>query len=232
MAVSDRPSGSAGPRVSFVPRPSAGRAVRTLRGVPSMPVPRDRACERRRGGRGQLEEGRVWRARAACLGIATPVRASRSRSESHRVLLAASPGRRPTGMPGSCRGTARSRAASTGSSATSAESGCAADAARAALVRYEDFIRSPRTRIGELAALIGRDGRNAPFVDDHTVELPANHTFAGNPSRFRRGRVLLASDDEWVHEQRRSDRLICELVTLPLMHRYGYALRTNSHAPA
>ena len=57
------------------------------------------------------------------------------------------------------------------------------------------------------------------------MELPSNHTFAGNPSRFRHGRVALASDDEWVREQRRSDRLVCDLITLPFLRRYGYPLR-------
>jgi hypothetical protein len=94
-------------------------------------------------------------------------------------------------------------------------------------IRYEDLVRSPRDVFRELAALIGRDGLDAPFVDERTVELPSNHTFAGNPSRFRHGRVALVGDDEWMRGQRRSDRLVCDLVTLPLLHRYGYRLRVR-----
>ena len=92
-------------------------------------------------------------------------------------------------------------------------------------IRYEDFVRSPRAAIADLVAALGRDGAEAPFLDDLTVELPSNHTFAGNPSRFRHGRVALASDDEWMREQRRSDRLVCDLITLPFLRRYGYPLR-------
>lgn len=89
-------------------------------------------------------------------------------------------------------------------------------------IRYEDFVRSPRATVGEIATLIGQDGSGAPFIDEHTVELPPNHTLAGNASRVRHGRVSLRNDDKWVHEQRQADRLLCNLITLPLLRRYGY----------
>jgi hypothetical protein len=89
-------------------------------------------------------------------------------------------------------------------------------------VRYEDFVRSPRTVVAALADLMEVSAATAPFVDDHTVILPSNHTISGNPSRFRHGRIVLRSDDEWVRAQRRRDRLVCELFTMPLLRRYGY----------
>ncbi len=92
-------------------------------------------------------------------------------------------------------------------------------------LRYEDFVASPRHTVGVVADAIGRDRPGPPFVDDRTVELPPNHSFAGNPSRFRHGPVELSSDDEWIRSQRRTDRLVCDLITLPLLPRYGYPLR-------
>lgn len=94
-------------------------------------------------------------------------------------------------------------------------------------IRYEDFVRSPHATVREIATRIGQDASGGPFIDEYTVDLAPNHTLAGNPSRIRHGPVSLQIDDEWVHEQDRADRLLCNLITLPLLRRYDYPLRVS-----
>jgi hypothetical protein len=98
----------------------------------------------------------------------------------------------------------------------------------ATLVRYEDFVRAPQTTLSGLLSALRPTESEAPFVSDHAVDLPPNHAFAGNPSRFRHGLVTLANDDEWIREQKRVDRLTCDLITLPFLRRYGYRIRVES----
>jgi hypothetical protein len=92
-------------------------------------------------------------------------------------------------------------------------------------VRYEDFVRDPRTTVQAIAALAGEAPPRLPFVDDQTVLLNGNHTVCGNPSRFSKGEVRLRADDEWMTRQGLADRLVATCLALPLLHRYGYAIR-------
>lgn len=97
----------------------------------------------------------------------------------------------------------------------------------ARLLRYEDFVRAPLATISPLLGDLSRADADAPFVNDHTVDLPPNHAIAGNPSRFRQGLVTLANDVEWIREQKYVDRLTCDLITLPFLRRYGYGIRAG-----
>lgn len=97
-------------------------------------------------------------------------------------------------------------------------------------LRYEDFVRSPKETLHRLVESLGRDPSGVPLLDDRTVDLPPNHAFAGNPSRFEHGRVLLSEDDAWIHEQKRIHRLSCDAITFPFLRRYGYKLRVDTPA--
>jgi hypothetical protein len=103
-------------------------------------------------------------------------------------------------------------------------------AGRALVVRYEDFVARPRQTVQEILAMVGEAASELPFADDHVLTLGVNHSAAGNPSRFRRGTVALREDDEWRTRQRRIDRLVTTGLTLPLLLRYGYRIRTRSTA--
>lgn len=94
-------------------------------------------------------------------------------------------------------------------------------------IRYEDFSENPRAVVGDIIFLLGESGE-APFEDDHTVRLGANHIVAGNPSRFTTGSVQIKADDEWASRMPRRDQLFVEWATKPLMYRYGYAGRRTS----
>src|SRR4029453_1782593 len=90
--------------------------------------------------------------------------------------------------------------------------------------RHEAVVRDPAA---ELARVLDAAGRPAAagelgFVGDGWVELGPSHALAGNPMRFRSGRVPLAVDEEWRGQLRRRDRLLTLASTLPPLLRYGY----------
>jgi hypothetical protein len=62
-------------------------------------------------------------------------------------------------------------------------------------------------------------------VDERTVMLDANHTIAGNPSRFSSGRLELRDTGEWRTQQDRIARWLATAVAMPYLRRYGYSLR-------
>ena len=142
------------------------------------------------------------------------------------------------GLPGPCRGTARSRAASTGSSATSAEIGCAAEAAtRSPLDPVRGLRQVPADR-DRRAGGAHREGRSECSVRRRPHGgAPVQPHLRGQPVEVppRPGAGWRATTSGCT-EQRRSDRLICELVTLPLLHaatatRCGRTARAGVMAP-
>jgi hypothetical protein len=94
-------------------------------------------------------------------------------------------------------------------------------------LRYEDFAENPREVIERVLSLTGTPASDGPFLDDHTVELDPNHTIAGNPSRFRSGKISLRNDDRWRSEQPRGPRLTATALALPLLHHYGYRAKVR-----
>ena len=89
-------------------------------------------------------------------------------------------------------------------------------------LRYEDFAAQPRAAIDRVLAFLGQDAPS-PFVDEDAVMLGTNHTIAGNPIRFRTGRVRIALDDEWRRRMPRSRQLAVRALAGPLLLRYRYA---------
>jgi hypothetical protein len=97
---------------------------------------------------------------------------------------------------------------------------------RSMLVRYEDFVARPEQTLTAIAAHVGERITHTPVQDGQTALLGPNHAVAGNPSRFRTGRVELRQDTAWRTEQRRTDRVVATALATPLLHRYRYTLRT------
>lgn len=93
-------------------------------------------------------------------------------------------------------------------------------------MRYEDFSRDPRAAVEAIMGLLG-ESATVPFETDNTVRLLPNHIVAGNPSRFTTGSVRIRADEEWRVGMRRRDQVLVELVTKPLMLRYGYRRRAT-----
>jgi Sulfotransferase family len=88
-------------------------------------------------------------------------------------------------------------------------------------LRYEDFAARPRETVTAILAFLGQPVA-APFEDEDTVLLRTNHTVAGNPNRFRTGRVTIALDDEWSRSMPRRRQLAVRGLTWPFLLRYGY----------
>jgi hypothetical protein len=86
---------------------------------------------------------------------------------------------------------------------------------------YEDFAARPRETVSEIVGFIHEDGA-APFITDDTVVLNVNHTWLGNPDRFRTGAVAITPDERWRSQMPRRRQVGVLVATLPLMHRYGY----------
>jgi hypothetical protein len=97
---------------------------------------------------------------------------------------------------------------------------------RTMLVRYEDFVSSPRTTVASIARFVGEEHRELPFVDEHVARLQPNHCVSGNRSRFAQGDVELRLDDAW-KQHRGAARSTVTALTAPLLGRYGYSVRTS-----
>lgn len=92
-------------------------------------------------------------------------------------------------------------------------------------LRYEDFAREPRAAIARILAFLDEDPETGSFVTEDTVELHVNHTVAGNPNRFKVGRVTIRLDDEWARRMPRARRYAVLALMWPFLLRYGYPLR-------
>ncbi len=90
------------------------------------------------------------------------------------------------------------------------------------LFRYEDLMADPRAQIASLLELAGLEPGPLPHLGDDWVELEPSHTIAGNPARFRHGRVELRTDRAWATEMDPTDRRRVSLLTWPLRVAYGY----------
>jgi len=92
------------------------------------------------------------------------------------------------------------------------------------LLPYESLVRDPERELARVLALAGRPlaAGELGFVGDGWVDLGPSHALAGNPMRFRSGRVSLAVDEEWRGRLGRRHRLLTVASTWPLLVRYGY----------
>ena len=91
-------------------------------------------------------------------------------------------------------------------------------------LRYEDFTTDPRGTVRKILALMGEDSARSPFTDPHTVHFEANHSMAGNPSRFKTGAVTIRQDRKWHQALAAHSKVLVTALTWPLLLRYGYPL--------
>lgn len=92
------------------------------------------------------------------------------------------------------------------------------------LLRYEDFVARPRVETERVLAFLGRPRppEELSFVRGTAVELPADHSVAGNPMRLRTGAQRLTLDDEWRTALPLRTRRLVTMLTAPGIARYGY----------
>ncbi len=93
-------------------------------------------------------------------------------------------------------------------------------------IRYEDVLDDPEQRILEIARFAGAvpdDRSDLGFIDGRNARLSTPmHSIAGNPLRFGGDDLVLALDDAWRTKLPPSDRRTVELITFPVMGRFGY----------
>jgi hypothetical protein len=94
-------------------------------------------------------------------------------------------------------------------------------------VRYEDFVADP---VGELSRILapfgGPSAAAIAQLSKGYVTLEPTHTVSGNPMRFQHGDISVNPDVEWQRKMPERDRLAVTALTLPLLRRYGYPVRT------
>ncbi len=108
-----------------------------------------------------------------------------------------------------------------------AEAVCRRLGSRALRLRYEDFVAGPRTATRAILDMLEEQPPELPFADEHTAVLGTSHTVMGNPSRFVTGPVPVLSDDEWQRRLKSSHHRLTTALTLPLLRRYRYPLRST-----
>jgi hypothetical protein len=93
------------------------------------------------------------------------------------------------------------------------------------LVHYEEFVASPRAELAAIVRFLGREVSDADlaFVGKSSVELPRDHSVAGNPMRFRSGTEQLRLDEAWRTALDPRTRRLISVVSGPAILRYGYA---------
>ncbi len=95
---------------------------------------------------------------------------------------------------------------------------------RVHVVRYEDLLDDTRGTLLGTAAFAGLAVApgDLEFLTGGGVQLGATHTVAGNPMRFRSGRLVLRRDDAWREAFPPANRRAVTALTLPVRARFGY----------
>ena len=96
-------------------------------------------------------------------------------------------------------------------------------------LRYEDVVADPVRALAPVLTMLGRPDAQIPIGTDGLVDLPVTHTVAGNPNRMIHGPVRIMNDTEWMGRLRRRDRIAVTWLAGPLLHHFGYPLRTPRH---
>jgi hypothetical protein len=91
------------------------------------------------------------------------------------------------------------------------------------MLRYEDFVRSPRMTIERTLKLVHEEALQLPFTAENEVALRPSHMVTGNPGVYKEtGNVVLRLDEEWKARMELRDKNLVTLLTSPLMFKYGY----------
>jgi hypothetical protein len=94
------------------------------------------------------------------------------------------------------------------------------------IVSYDMLAREPVTVLRHLAALVDEPAGDLAFLTSEAATLVPTHSVGGNPVRMVSGAVSIEPDDEWRHAISARDRSVATLLALPLLHHYGFPVRT------
>lgn len=90
------------------------------------------------------------------------------------------------------------------------------------LVRYEDFCRNPRATVDGILQHCDIVTGKIQWYSNRALQVVAQHSISGNPSRFSVGRVEIALDDEWIKEMPAGQRRLVSALSSPVASRVGY----------
>ena len=98
------------------------------------------------------------------------------------------------------------------------------------LMRYEDLVLEPEEKIREALEFIGvaKETDLSHVIGPEGVKLGMNHTLAGNPMRHESGWIALRPDNSWREKMPNSKQYSIAALTLPLLKKYGYEIRSSS----
>lgn len=100
---------------------------------------------------------------------------------------------------------------------------------RSTVLRFEDFVADPGSSLRSLARFAGLD-QGAVRVHNGAVDLAENHLVAGNGDRFTQGIVTIDERDQ-SSALSTSGSLLATVPALPLLHHFGYPVRSKVAAP-
>jgi len=98
------------------------------------------------------------------------------------------------------------------------------------LINYETFCEQPRQTIDRILRHCRMDPGGVTWHDAGTVEVVAQHSISGNPSRFNTGPVRIKPDDEWRNVMPPARRRLVTALCVPLLRLFGYSVR-RPHRP-
>ncbi|WP_038056389.1 sulfotransferase family protein [Thermodesulfobacterium hydrogeniphilum] len=81
------------------------------------------------------------------------------------------------------------------------------------LIKYKDLIFDPKNTLLKLYKFLNiKENFESLFLDEKTIFFSKNHTVAGNPIRFKVGRIQLEMDNEWKEKMPRYKQLLVYLL--------------------
>jgi hypothetical protein len=90
------------------------------------------------------------------------------------------------------------------------------------LLHYEDFAENPEKSLQNIFKFLGEDELNIPLINEREVELGINHSFSGNPNRFKRGTIFVRKDEKWKKNMHPFEKILITTLTLPGLLKYNY----------
>src|SRR5688572_22840824 len=98
---------------------------------------------------------------------------------------------------------------------------CTASSIQHKVMRYEDFIGSPREALQQIFDLIHENVSDMPLTGSNEVRLGITHSVTGR-NRFHVRQVELRTDEEWKARMNPINKAVVNVLTWPLRARYGY----------
>ncbi len=95
-------------------------------------------------------------------------------------------------------------------------------------VRYEDFCEDPRGTTDQIFAHCGEYDTQIRWHGNRELEVSAQHSISGNPSRFNIGKVAIKPDSAWQEQMATRERRTVTAICASLFPWFGYKIRPQN----